>query len=314
MTGVSTRFLKNLSLTYKLSVSQPAICYHSISGNKKPFQGNLHNISKDNFFQQLKTLSKKYTFLPITEFLNEKTKLNRHKISAITFDDGYKNILEVASPVLELLNLPFTIFFNTKLLDGTYFWRDKIRVILERNLVLSFKEYLKKENEFLFDAIDWNRFYSSTKVQAVNSKQLESVIDAFLKEKEVSLISEKLYLDREDIAKLPTHLASIGNHTVNHYYLSSLIKEDQLYEIGYAKTVIDNLICETTNVFAIPFGGIDAFNQDTIDILNGLGYKGFLMTNQNQFGQKIPTMPYNSYGMQYSNRILFENRPFTIYF
>ncbi|HEU4481052.1 MAG TPA: polysaccharide deacetylase family protein, partial [Actinomycetota bacterium] len=43
---------------------------------------------------------------------------------AITFDDAYRNVAEVASPILERYGFPATVFAPTGFLDGTNTWDD----------------------------------------------------------------------------------------------------------------------------------------------------------------------------------------------
>lgn len=294
--------------------SQPSICYHSI-GHKGTggFSSHIHDVSLDIFENQLKSLKKKCTLLPIEAFLSEKAK-GRKKISSITFDDGYKNVLTNAAPVLESLDIPFTLFFNTRLLENRIFWRDKIRIVLNSGRLNLFKDFLEKLDFALFSLIDWNDFYFSTKKQSLPSNALEHTLDTFFQAEGIPVIDENLYLKKSDFSLFPKHLFQVGNHTHNHFYMSSVSDEIQRQEIEKAHDIIQKLPCNKTNIFAIPFGGLNSFNQVTLDILFDLGYNGFLMTNLDQFGRKAPLLPYEGKGMLYSNRILPKNEPFKFLF
>ena len=59
--------------------------------------------------------------------------------------------------------------------------------------------------------------------------------------------------------------------------MASLTKEEQLYEIEEGSRHLKDLGISPSKTFSIPFGGLATFNQDTINILEDLGYSGYLM-------------------------------------
>ena len=71
---------------------------------------------------------------------------------------------------------------------------------------------------------------------------------------------------------------SVGNHTYNHYLLSSLTREKQISEILSNKKLIETIMLDKSNIFSISFGGEKDFNSDTTDILKDLGFKGALLS------------------------------------
>lgn len=304
--------LESLKLSYKNRLvkktwveSSPALCYHSIN---EGINKNLHRVDIKIFEEHIKQLLKwGFRFLHSEEYIKERSHNRTKKITTLTFDDGYKSILKQVAPILISLEVPFTIFISTRLLEGKIFWRDKIRIVIENNLILEFKKFLYQLNDELSNKIDWEDFYKSTKQNNINSIKIESALDKFLDQKGISLINDHLYLNKEDIEKFPTKYATIGNHTHNHYRLSALNKEEQYQEINLCKKIIDKLPCNKVNVFAIPFGENGSFNQDTVDILNEMGFQGFFMTNNHQFGLKEPLINVNPYKLYFANRILPKN-------
>lgn len=72
------------------------------------------------FKRKINTLRRKgYQFISLIEAYNylKKDYFRRKKYAVLTFDDGYKSILEVL-PWLEEQNIPATLFINGKYLDG----------------------------------------------------------------------------------------------------------------------------------------------------------------------------------------------------
>lgn len=72
------------------------------------------------FKQKIKELHNQgYQFISLTEAYNHLNNdwFRRKKYAVLTFDDGYKSLLEVL-PWLEVQNIPATLFINGKYLDG----------------------------------------------------------------------------------------------------------------------------------------------------------------------------------------------------
>ena len=70
--------------------------------------------------------------------------------------------------VFEKLEIPITIFINSSTFNGKIFWRDKIRYLIQNNMIKEFVKYSK-----LFKESDVNNFYFISKSTKFNSKQVE---------------------------------------------------------------------------------------------------------------------------------------------
>jgi peptidoglycan/xylan/chitin deacetylase (PgdA/CDA1 family) len=81
------------------------IVYHSISSPAQPMPGDI-DISPERFERQLCWLARWRRVAPLVETLSEK----KRRLLAITFDDGYRDNLTVALPLLEKFQLPMTLF------------------------------------------------------------------------------------------------------------------------------------------------------------------------------------------------------------
>jgi len=110
---------KNISNLYGLSNTfikrhpdHRILMYHSV-GDKVIFDpSNIYSIGENIFKQQMECLLNKYSNNVVglsTDMLK-----NENNSVAITFDDGYKDNLYVASPILEELKIPYTVFVSTE--------------------------------------------------------------------------------------------------------------------------------------------------------------------------------------------------------
>ena len=95
--------------------------YHRVLPSNK-IDNSLVNISvsTDNFINQLNYLTKNFNIISLDELLlHLKSKSNEFKI-AITFDDGYKDNLNYAYPILEKFDAPATIYIITKFINNKF--------------------------------------------------------------------------------------------------------------------------------------------------------------------------------------------------
>jgi peptidoglycan/xylan/chitin deacetylase (PgdA/CDA1 family) len=90
-------------------------------------------ISPERFEQQLRWLSRRRRVVSLETTL---TRSRRESLVAITFDDGYRDNLTVALPVLEMFRLPMTVFVVAGFVgtDG-YLSKEELREISRHPLV-----------------------------------------------------------------------------------------------------------------------------------------------------------------------------------
>ena len=254
----------------------PILLYHS-NFKKVPqeLSKNIHNVTPENLYKQLNWLKYNFDIKTVDEILSSEKKIQGS--FAITFDDGYYTIFKEALPILKSLKMPFTIFLNSKI-KSNLFWRDGIRYIIANNLVDKFIE--SNKNFCNNNKITTSNFYKSSKSRDVNSANISNLINLFLN-KELPMQNENHFLIKKaDLNDkfFNSPLITVGNHTDNHYVLSSLQKHEQLHEIANCKKFLEKNFKKEkiSKVFSIPFGGYQTFNNDTIEVLEELGYKGML--------------------------------------
>ena len=249
--------------------SSHILLYHStfthIPDNLKE---GLHNVTPDNIYKQVLWLKRYFDIVELDELFTQSDILGK---VAITFDDAYQSVFEEALPILESLNVPSTIFINGSSLDNRVFWRDKIRFLINSGLI---DDFLKSNQYFLKSyGMTSQNFYKISKNPTVNSQILDNLLDNYLEQKGISLDNFCIN-SREYIKKSP--LVMYGNHTYNHYLLSSLNVEQQELEISKNHQLLKTLDVKLSKVFSIPFGGDKDFNTTTIQLLQKYNYIGFL--------------------------------------
>lgn len=103
------------------------LLYHRVDNVKN--DPHLLSVSKENFYQQIKFLSKNYKLVTMSKLIELKRgKISLSKYVAITFDDGYVDNFLNALPVLKEFNVSATIFVVAGQIDSQepYYWEKGI--------------------------------------------------------------------------------------------------------------------------------------------------------------------------------------------
>jgi len=288
-----------------------SILYHLLDeqrANNIEDSSNLHSIFAQHLYEQLKEIKKNTSFLPVEEHIDViRTNKDYKSVISVTIDDGYKASLDVGSKIFKDLDIPVTYFINTCIIEKGVFWRDKIRYVINNNLVEEFLTFAC-DNDKGFEAINHNNFYRESKNPVtISSQKVDMMLDKFLRGK-VGFKSDDIYLSVNDLKKEPYF--TWGNHTNNHYVLSSLSKSEQLNEISYVEKFFEREGISYSNVFSIPFGNDITFNDDTLELLIDLGYKGVVLSSGytkksvNEFTERL-----KKFDIGIINRFMPKNTP-----
>src|SRR5437899_8786746 len=107
------------------------LVYHTISSPPESLPGEI-DISPERFEQQMQWLSHWRRVAPLEETLRSP----RERLVAITFDDGYRDNLTVALPILEKYSLPITLFVVAGFVDRDgYLSEEELREMSRHPLV-----------------------------------------------------------------------------------------------------------------------------------------------------------------------------------
>lgn len=262
------RIVREISLAIQKFCSSQVILYHSCAHRaSSQNHGILHNVTPTLFFEQVRWLKRHFDLVSLEQLFESDSGTSR--LAAITFDDGYKSIFTNALPILEAEQIPCTVFLNGVTLDGSVFWRDKIRYLIETHQVQRFLDM----NKAFANAGQLNRenFYRRTKSASINSAELDHLLDEYLASQSKSLEAfAGCISDPETLARSP--LVQYGNHTYNHYVLSSLTDTQMRDQIQRNQILLKELKLNLSSVFCFPFGTLRDFDSRTLNILRELGY------------------------------------------
>lgn len=205
----------------------------------------------------------------------------------LTFDDGYRDTLEFALPILERHNAPFTLYVPSAFADGTgEMWWMMLEEAIARNPVIevemdgdrrAFHCALPETKQAAFDVI---LAYLRSRPTWDSAMDVVRQI-AFTYGVNGAEQCRVLCLGWDELGQLARHrLATIGAHTVSHPILAKLTARGALEEMDAGASRIGEMIGARPTHFSYPVGGPDA-----------AAAREFAMAREVGFGTAVTTRP-----------------------
>lgn len=203
----------------------------------------------------------------------------------ITFDDGYRDTLHHAYPILKKHNAPFTVYVATSFADrvGELWWLALEAVVARNDLVGAriegrdywFEARTVQEKRAVFDHI-----YGCLRALKTEDA-LRQVVRDMASRHRVDVVSfcRDLCMDWQELAELARDpLVTIGAHTVNHPILAKITDNAVRAELENSRAVIEAATGTRPQHFAYPVGDRTAAGPREFQIAAELGYKTAVTT------------------------------------
>jgi peptidoglycan/xylan/chitin deacetylase (PgdA/CDA1 family) len=200
---------------------------------------------------------------------------------AITFDDGYRDQLELAAPMLERLGLPATFFLIPGVLSRAVRpWWELIAWAFTRSTR---------------DAVAWEGTTMSVGTPAARRAALLTVAerlkrrtgaarDAAVEELTGSLAPEgdpmedQMFLDWEGARRLAGGRLTIGSHTFHHGILSQEDEQAQEHDLVLSKRQLEQELDVPIDLLAYPNGRLGDYDHSTMAAARRAGYSHAITT------------------------------------
>lgn len=263
----------------------PIVLYHALSqadgAASRP--SHIHSVSQSCLHAQLSLLKQHFTIVPVDE-IAARVDLGRSVLglAAVTFDDGYRSVLDLGLPVLEDLRVPATFYLSGRVVQDGQFWRDKLRFVVSLNATRDFLDFASRLHP-VFGRMRPHELYAGTKDPTlIRSKDVDAALDAFLEAKmlvpEYGRHTENAYATEEDLASLDSEVLTIGNHSWHHYVLATQTSTELRQDIEACASLLRRCGQPTSSLFSIPFGGPDSFSPESVRVIRDAGYTGLLLS------------------------------------
>lgn len=267
--------------------SLSVIAYHSVTAGASPLNDWCY-IEAANFDRQMRWLAQQpVDVLPLNDAVRalSQGQLRRNTV-ALTFDDGYRDNVEVALPVLRQHGFPATIFLTTGLIGtNSALWHGRIISALER----SKKPAITWHGTTMALSTPEERCLANTRLQAmikihaaaqpnVAAAEIEQLLDV----PEVVALpdtSPHAMLSTEGLHRAKASgLISFGAHSVTHPLLSAIDDTRLAAEMLGSIDAVEAMTGQRCTSFAYPNGRRRDFDARAVALLQSRGIEIALTT------------------------------------
>jgi peptidoglycan/xylan/chitin deacetylase (PgdA/CDA1 family) len=209
------------------------------------------------------------------------------RYAVLTFDDGYRDNVSVALPILERHNAPFMVYVPTAALTRTL-----------QSWWLGLRELIRSREDVTIDAMGFrfrcpdlrSKQLALRKVdQWVHQdfKRVAALATTFNKAGiSMSALNDRYFLDARALQGLSRHpLASIGGHTTSHAALATLDASSARTELADNRNYLENLLQLPVQHLAYPYGSPGACGQREEHLANEAGYLSAVTTRHDQLSE-----------------------------
>ena len=201
---------------------------------------------------------------------------------AFSFDDGYRDNIQLGVPIFRKYGAPMTIFVTSAALDRTmdsYWWGQLRQVVLSKDEIVGeevggrLPAATAREKVLAYKSI-----IKSIKVGALAVEQAEALFQR-------NGVSRTAALDRDCMTAaelgeldLEAHRVTIGGHSTGHVPLTQLSGEEVAADVAANRERLSILTGEEIRYFAYPFGDAASCGDREFAIIEDLGFSAAFTT------------------------------------
>ena len=235
------------------------------------------------FSRQLEMLSRSFIPVSATDVLNHVengASLPPYAV-LVTFDDGFRNNLTYAAPILERLGIPALIHLTTGHIGQSgLLWTQELdeRILSWRHTALPMP---RGQADAVLSDDTSERWQLADRVRNVCKRLPHEERIAYLdrlRQKPLSAAEDwqqDLYsfLSWEEVRELDSRGFSVGSHTVDHPILTTLSPSGLVSELGESKSRIESELGKPCLWLAYPNGGPADFSPEVVAAAEKAEYK-----------------------------------------
>lgn len=232
-------------------------------------------VRPDRFAEQCEILRQHYDVVPLRD-----ANASRLEV-AITFDDGYADN-RAAAAILAAADLPATFFITIgRIGERREVWWDRLEQLVMRcapaggylDLDVAGKHFWADVRSPSARARAHMALY--WRLRRMRPTVIESLLDRLEGQLAIRTVERDTHrwMTREELRELAgTTGIDVGAHTLTHPVLTAVSASDQWEEIDGGRQQLEHVVGKPIRLFSYPYGGYDAFDEATHQLVRDAGY------------------------------------------
>ena len=226
----------------------------------------LHGVPRRNaraLERALRYLQRHFDVVPLESLAAAAARRERlSRQVAITFDDGLRNNVEVAYPILRSLGVHATFFLCPQLIDeGGWLWNHEMRQRLRR--LHSLHELAARTGgpRALEPFVEWMK-----DLELPRRKEVEAAVRAATPNFAATAEERHDYelAGWDDLRRLDPRVIAFGSHTLTHPILPGLDAASLEREVAHSRRLLEDRLQRDARLFAYPNGDANPAVRDRV--------------------------------------------------
>ncbi|MBV0923117.1 polysaccharide deacetylase family protein [Halomicroarcula limicola] len=251
--------------------------YHSVHpGAEKEWGPWQYAVTPETFERQLAYITTEYDVSSLSDLLESCLAGSppAEPTAVITFDDGYRDNLTEALPLLERYEAPATVFVAGKYLDGMSPYEYRLAAKLQSATGVAVSIGGETVDQPLTD--DESRHDAYERLRATLKFERSDVRDAVIARIDGTTTAAPAMLSGNELRRLDTHrLIEIGAHGYEHVPLTSLDEDALTSDVLRSKTELERYLDRDIEQFSYPYG---ACSEAVAEAVERAGFRSAVTT------------------------------------
>jgi peptidoglycan/xylan/chitin deacetylase (PgdA/CDA1 family) len=226
----------------------------------------------------------------------------KRRFACVTIDDGYRDTLQYAYPILKAHAVPFAVYIPTSFPDrlGELWWL-ALEAVVARNGRITILVN-DKERGFECETLEDKRHVFNQLYQWVRSFRTEDELRRVVRDLsvryqvDIAAFCDELCMNWEELGRLASDpLVTIGAHTVNHVMLAKTPERQARAEMAMSRSVIEASLGMRPDHLSYPVGDPTSAGPREFRIAAELGFKTAVTTRPGvlfaEHGEHLTALP-----------------------